>query len=823
MTTGPEGVFHAAGLAAGDYAAAVDTPGLEPRGDARVHVTAGAEARLDVVLVPAPVRERVVVSATRGEATLSTLGVATDVLDRERIDERAAPALLHAPRGGAGRRGRAHRRHRPAGLGVHPRRRVALRARARGRRRREPAGRRLRLRHRAAVRARARRGRARRREQPLRLRRARRRREPRDTPRPAGRGAVAARRGRGRRLRVAARSPAPRRARAAPSTGTRACSGSRPTTQEPNSAFDADGGGAVGRRALRLGDGRARRRPARRRHGRDRRGRRRSAVPTSTPPSSAPTSLSPLLVRRDHPDVTHQLQAGYARTHQLSLNPLDSGDVGAGVGTASGSFTLSDFPDAAGLPEPDGRALAAATRLDASLGTRHLLTAGGRGRARDGRDRQPRRGPAAARRARTSASTCRTACSSARAPTSPWAAAWRGTAATARTPCRARRSPCACATARTRRRCARAPASGSRSRASSSRTASRSSRRATPTSTPRRSTTFDLGVEQRLFGSRLRASVTYFHHDYRDQIAYTVVGLQHVRGHVREPRAHAVAGRRDLARGAAARPRCSSSASTRSSTARSSRARATSTPSTPPASRSCAGPATRARSRRGVRFARGASGRRSSGWASAPTATSSASASARASVLLQPATRGSTRGRGCAWPGPVEAFVVAREPARREVPGGARLPGPRAARARRPAARGRGPALIARRALVAGDGGRARRGRRSPSRLVRRRPRQAAPPCRPRRRARVASLNLTADELLVEMLPAGAARRGDALGRRRRHVERGRARAGRGRRGCRGPTSSASSRCAPTSSSSPSTPTPTSCASSRSRACATTG
>ncbi len=33
-------------------------------------------------------------SATRGEATLSSLGVSVDVLDRERIDDRAAPSLL---------------------------------------------------------------------------------------------------------------------------------------------------------------------------------------------------------------------------------------------------------------------------------------------------------------------------------------------------------------------------------------------------------------------------------------------------------------------------------------------------------------------------------------------------------------------------------------------------------------------------------------------------------------------------------------------------------------------------------------------------------
>jgi outer membrane cobalamin receptor len=40
---------------------------------------------------------------------------------------------------------------------------------------------------------------------------------------------------------------------------------------------------------------------------------------------------------------------------------------------------------------------------------------------------------------------------------------------------------------------------------------------------PERSTTFDLGLEQRLLASRLRAVATLFHHDYRDQIAYTVV------------------------------------------------------------------------------------------------------------------------------------------------------------------------------------------------------------------------------------------------------------------------------------------------------------
>ena len=100
---------------------------------------------------------------------------------------------------------------------------------------------------------------------------------------------------------------------------------------------------------------------------------------------------------------------------------------------------------------------------------------------------------------------------------------------------------------------------------------------------PERSTTFDVGVEQRLFGNRLRASVTAFHHDYRDQIAYTVVDCDDVRGHLREPRADPGPGDRGGARGAAGAARCTSSASTRTWTARSSRARAASTPCTPPA------------------------------------------------------------------------------------------------------------------------------------------------------------------------------------------------------------------------------------------------
>jgi vitamin B12 transporter len=47
---------------------------------------------------------------------------------------------------------------------------------------------------------------------------------------------------------------------------------------------------------------------------------------------------------------------------------------------------------------------------------------------------------------------------------------------------------------------------------------------------PERSVTFDAGVEQRLFDDRLRAEATYFHHEYKDQIAYTVVDFTTFQG-----------------------------------------------------------------------------------------------------------------------------------------------------------------------------------------------------------------------------------------------------------------------------------------------------
>jgi vitamin B12 transporter len=47
---------------------------------------------------------------------------------------------------------------------------------------------------------------------------------------------------------------------------------------------------------------------------------------------------------------------------------------------------------------------------------------------------------------------------------------------------------------------------------------------------PERSRTFDVGLEQRLLGGRVSATATYFHHDYLDQIAFTLTDLVNFTG-----------------------------------------------------------------------------------------------------------------------------------------------------------------------------------------------------------------------------------------------------------------------------------------------------
>lgn len=91
--TGTEGRYRAAGLPHGEYVVRLETSGFILSPEPRVRVGDGG-ARLDLTLDPAPVREHVVVAATRGEAPVSALGVTATVIDRDQIARREASSVL---------------------------------------------------------------------------------------------------------------------------------------------------------------------------------------------------------------------------------------------------------------------------------------------------------------------------------------------------------------------------------------------------------------------------------------------------------------------------------------------------------------------------------------------------------------------------------------------------------------------------------------------------------------------------------------------------------------------------------------------------------
>jgi vitamin B12 transporter len=94
VVTGPDGRYRATPLVAGEYRISPRTPGLVLRQDARATV-ADDESRLDIVLAPAPVREHILVAATRGDAPLSTVGVSATVLDGDAIAARESSDFVH--------------------------------------------------------------------------------------------------------------------------------------------------------------------------------------------------------------------------------------------------------------------------------------------------------------------------------------------------------------------------------------------------------------------------------------------------------------------------------------------------------------------------------------------------------------------------------------------------------------------------------------------------------------------------------------------------------------------------------------------------------
>jgi outer membrane cobalamin receptor len=516
--TGPDGAFRVEALPAGEYAAAVDAPGLVPRAPARVAV-GGGEARLDLVLAPAPVSERVVVSATRGEATLSSLGVSADVLDRERIDDRAPASLLpllqEVPgvataragqtglqasvflRGGESRYARVLVDgvpvNQPGGafdfgtaLPFELERVEVVRGAASSLYGTDAL---------AGVVS-------------LQTRRAR----PGEAPslRAEGEGGSF-----GWRRGLASTSGA--RGRFDWNAG-----GQRLTTDnsERNSAFEQTS--AALSAGLRI-DPRTEARAVFR-------------FDDSTTGTPGPTAfgrpdldasferqdlVASFTVRRTEARLAQLLSVGYASTDQLSLDPVDSGPWVPEWNGVTGAYPLLDLPNAAGFQNRTDR-LAAGYQADLPLGARHLLTAGAEAEHETG-DLGDRTEPLL-RPERTNVGAYlqdRELIGSRVYVTVGGRVEHNGSYGT-------RAVPRAALAVRLRdgedATTLRASAGMGIKEPSFLESYGESFfAKGNPDLDPERSTTFDLGVEQRLFGSRLRAAVTAFRQDYRDQIAYTVV------------------------------------------------------------------------------------------------------------------------------------------------------------------------------------------------------------------------------------------------------------------------------------------------------------
>ena len=517
VVTGPDGGFRVGKLQAGEYAASVDAPGLELPRPARVAVGSG-EARLVLVLAPAPVRERVVVSATRSEATLSTLGVASTVIDHERLEERAAPELLSllqevpgvatARAGGTGLQGSAFIRGGEAryarvlvdGVSVN-----------------QPGGA---FDFGTAL--------------PFELERIE-----------VVRGAASSLYGSDALAGVISLETRRARPGEAPSLRAEAEGGSfgwqrlagatsgargaldwnagaqrlRTDNQQPNGGFAQTslalsaglrlGARTDARAVFRLDDG---------------------SLGTPGPTAFGRPDLDARFDRQDvvaglslrHAGtrLVQRLSLGFSRSDQLSRNPADSGSWTPAWLGRNGSFALSDFPDAAGYQNRTAR-LAASYQADLSLGARQLLTAGAEAERQTGtigERAQPLLHPE-----RTSFGLFvqdRVLVGRRAYLTLGGRVEHNGSYGT-------RVVPRAALALRLRgggdATTLRASAGlGIKEPSFLESYGQFSAARGNPDLEPERSATADVGVEQRLFGSRLRASLTAFQHDYRDQIAYTV-------------------------------------------------------------------------------------------------------------------------------------------------------------------------------------------------------------------------------------------------------------------------------------------------------------
>ncbi len=93
VVSGAGGRFRVESLPPGDYRVSAELAGLALATVPSVSVGDGTE-RVELTLAPAGVREHVLVAATRDAAPAAALGVSASVLDREQIEDRAASSTL---------------------------------------------------------------------------------------------------------------------------------------------------------------------------------------------------------------------------------------------------------------------------------------------------------------------------------------------------------------------------------------------------------------------------------------------------------------------------------------------------------------------------------------------------------------------------------------------------------------------------------------------------------------------------------------------------------------------------------------------------------
>jgi outer membrane cobalamin receptor len=516
VLSGAEGRYVAAGLAPGRYRVRVDVPGFRLATPAEVAVGEG-QVRLDLILGPAPVEEHVLVTATRGEAALSTVGVSGTVLDAERIAAREAatlatllqdvPGLTVARTGGVGPQSSIFLRGGDSN---------ATRVLVDGVPVNEPGGE-----HNFGP------------DLPLAVERV-------EVVRGAGSSLygsdalagvvhLVTRRGRPGPVDVRADMEAGghawRRAHASASSRrgsfdwTAGLQRLETDNQEPNSAFEQNtaalaGGWEGGKTALRVvlrGEDGGHGAPGQTAFGR----------PDLDASFERRAGVASVHLRQARAGAVHHLRGGYARMDWQSLNPLDSGSYVPRWGDRSAPFPFSDFPDPSGFQHETAR-LHGGYQVEADAGRRHLVTAGV--------DVEHETGALGSRAepllepSRTNAGVYaqdRVALGSRLFATLGGRLEHNGSFGTTVVP----RAALAF-----RARGGSAPMT---LRASAGAGVKEPSffesygvsfyAQGNPDLRPERSRTYDLGFEQRLFGDRLRAEATVFQHDYRDQIAYHVV------------------------------------------------------------------------------------------------------------------------------------------------------------------------------------------------------------------------------------------------------------------------------------------------------------